>query len=153
MAEPESILTSTKAALGIPEGHTAFDVELTIFVNSVLSRLTQLGVGPKDGFRIDDKIATWEDFMGTSPKLNMVKSYMFLRIKLLFDPPDVGFVLTAMKEQIEKDEWLIMVECDPAEKPPVVEIVMADAFGEPTIIPVTVVAPSMDGATLDGGGL
>lgn len=116
MAEPESILTSVKAALGIPEAHTAFDVELTIFINSALSRLTQLGAGPAEGFRIDNKDATWEQFLGTSPKLNMVKTYVVMAVKLRFDPPEIGFVLTAMKDQIQKDEWLIQVECDP---PPV----------------------------------
>lgn len=151
----DSILTSTKAALGIAEEHTSFDPELILFVNSVLSRLTQLGVGPEEGFRIDDKSSTWEDFMGTSAKLNMAKSYMYLRVKLLFDPPEVGFVLTAMKEMINKDEWLIMVENDPpAGSASTVDVVVPDAFGEPHIVPVSInlpAAPDLDGATLDGG--
>jgi len=103
----DSILTSTKAGLGVPESHTAFDVEITLFVNSVLSRLTQLGIGPAAGFRIVDKTATWEEFMGTDPRLNEAQSYMINRVKMLFDPPEIGFVITAMKEQIDKDEWLL----------------------------------------------
>lgn len=109
----DSILTSTKATLGLPEEHTAFDTELIIFINSVLSRLTQLGAGPVEGFRISDKEATWEDFIGPGPKLNNVMGYMSQRVKLFFDPPEVGFVLTAMKENIKEEEWRIMVECDP----------------------------------------
>ena len=109
----DSILTSTKATLGLPEGHTAFDTELIIFINSVLSRLTQLGAGPEEGFRITDATATWEDFIGPGAKLNNVMGYMSQRVKLFFDPPEVGFVLTAMKENIKEEEWRIMVECDP----------------------------------------
>lgn len=109
----ESILTSVKAQLGLAEGHTAFDTEITLFVNSVLSRLTQLGVGPAEGFRIEDKSQTWESFLGADHNLlNNAKSYMGTRVKLMFDPPEIGFVLTAMKEQIEKDEWLLNVTVD-----------------------------------------
>lgn len=110
----DSILTDTKAALGLAEDHTAFDPELVMFINSVLSRLIQLGAGPQEtGFRIADKTATWEQFMGPGPKLDMVKGYMYNRVKLYFDPPEIGFVLTMMKEQIEKDEYLINLEVEP----------------------------------------
>lgn len=112
----ESILTSTKATLGLSEDHTAFDTELVLFINSVLSRLTQLGVGPDTGFRIEDDSATWEDFIGVGAKLNNVKSYMHMRVKMLFDPPELGFVITAMKSEIEQEEWRLMVECDPRAK-------------------------------------
>lgn len=123
MAESESILTSIKASLGLPEAHTAFDTELVMYINSVLSRLTQLGVGPDVGFRISDASASWEDFIGPGAKLNNVKSYMHLRVKMLHDPPDIGFVLTAMKEEIEQEEWRLMVEVDP---PLVKETVVVD---------------------------
>lgn len=110
----DSILTETKAALGLAEDHTAFDKELILFINSVLARLVQLGAGPQEtGFRITDKTATWEEFMGPSAKLEMVKGYMFNRVKLFFDPPEIGFVLTMMKETIEKDEYLINLEVEP----------------------------------------
>lgn len=104
----ESILTSTKAALDVPEAHTAFDVQITLFVNSVLSRLAQLGVGPSSGYRITDKTQTWEDFMGDDPRLNSAKSYMFLRVRMMWDPPEIGFVLTAFKEQIKEEEWRLV---------------------------------------------
>ncbi len=103
----ESILTSTKAALGVPESHEAFDVELILHINSVLSRLTELGIGPTSGFRIQDKTATWEQFLADDTRFNDVKSYMAYAVKMRFDPPEIGFVITAMKEQIEKDEYLL----------------------------------------------
>lgn len=109
-----SILTDTKAALGLAEDHTAFDHELVMFINSVLSRLVQLGAGPQEtGFRITGATETWEQFVGASPKLEMIKGYMYNRVKLYFDPPEIGFVLTMMKEQIEKDEYLINLEVEP----------------------------------------
>lgn len=117
----ESILTSTKAALGLAEDHTAFDTELVLFINSVLSRLVQLGVGPQDaGFRITDKNDTWDQFMGPSAKLEMIKGYMYNRVKLYFDPPEIGFVLTMMKEMVEKDEYLINLEVEPHPVYPVI---------------------------------
>jgi hypothetical protein len=101
----DSILTSTKAALGVPESHEAFDTELILHINSVLSRLNALGLGPTQGFRITDKTSTWEEFLGSEYRLDDAKSYMYLRVKLLFDPPDIGFVITAIKEQIQEEEW------------------------------------------------
>ena len=109
-----SILNDTKAALGLAPDHTAFDTELVMFINSVLSRLVQLGAGPQDtGFRITGSTETWGDFMGPGAKLEMVKGYMFNRVKLYFDPPEIGFVLTMMKDMIEKDEYLINLEVEP----------------------------------------
>jgi hypothetical protein len=118
-----SILTDTKAALGLAEDHTAFDTELVMFINSVLARLIQLGAGPQlTGFRITGNTETWDQFMGESAKLEMVKGYVFNRVKLYFDPPEIGFVLTMMKEQIEKDEYLINLEVEPEPVYPVEEL-------------------------------
>lgn len=140
-----SILIETKAALGLAADQTAFDAELVMFINAVLSRLTQLGVGPQDtGFRIADATATWENFLGPSPKLDMVQGYMYKSVKLMFDPPEIGFVLTMMKELIEKDEYLINLEVEPMPVfPPATR--EPDVFGEPiyTVLP--------DGTVLDGG--
>ncbi len=108
-----SILTSTKASLGLPASHTAFDTEILMHINSVLSTLQQLGVGTDGGLSVPDASTEWFALIGTDPKFNAVKSYIHLRVKLLFDPPDIGFVLTAMKEQIQELEWRLMVEADP----------------------------------------
>ncbi len=115
-----SILTSTKASLGLAESHTAFDVELIMHINSVLSDLHQIGVGPAEGLEIESAAEEWEALTYGDARLNGVKSYMYQRVKLLFDPPDIGFVLTAMKEQIEKTESRLMMATDPPYVPAVV---------------------------------
>ena len=109
----QSILESTKLALGVSVDQHAFDSMLTMHINSVLADLTQLGVGPQTGFEIQTDAEVWSDFLGVNkPELNQVKSYVYLRVRMLFDPPDIGFVLTAMKEQIDKFEWKINVLVD-----------------------------------------
>ena len=112
MALDNSILNTTKAALGVELTDTDFDAELLTHINSVLSDLTQLGVGPQTGFFVTDDLAEWGDMIGEEPRLFMIKSYVFNRVKLFFDPPSIGFVLTAMKDQIEKAEWRIAVVID-----------------------------------------
>lgn len=101
----ESILTSIKKLLGIAEEYEHFDSDLIMHINSVFSILTQLGVGPENGFMITDKSAVWEDFIPNSVKLQIVKSYMHLKVKLLFDPPLGSAVIEAMNRQISEFEW------------------------------------------------
>lgn len=108
----ESILTSIKKLLGIAEEYEHFDSDLIMHINSVFSILTQLGVGPEKGFMITDKSAVWEDFIPSAVKLQMVKSYMHLRVKLLFDPPLGSAVIEAMNRQISELEWRIEIETD-----------------------------------------
>lgn len=103
MAE-QSILTSTKKLLGIDEEYTAFDLDITLHINSVFSTLHQLGVGPDEGFMVEDKTTMWHSFM-TSAYLNSVKSYMFLRVRILFDPPTTSFAIDAMTNQSKELEW------------------------------------------------
>jgi hypothetical protein len=105
----DSILTSTKKILGLPDDYTVFDLDVIMHINSVFSTLNQLGIGPDLGFMIEDKSAVWSDFLGTDPRLNSVKQYVFLRVKLIFDPPDVGYVLTSMEKQIEELGWRLNV--------------------------------------------
>lgn len=109
-----SILTDTKASLGLAEDHTAFDAELILFINTALADAAQLGVGPVEGVEITSKSMKWSEITDDNPLLNALKGYVHLRVKLLFDPPDIGFVLTAMKEQVDKAEWRLMVAVDPA---------------------------------------
>lgn len=111
--ESPSILVSTKAALGVPEEHVAFDAMILMHINSVLSTLNQLGVGPNGGIYVTSTNQTWEELIGTDNRLLAAKSYMYLRVKMLFDPPDVGFVITAMKEQIKELEWRLNVDAEP----------------------------------------
>lgn len=105
----DSILTSTKKILNIPEDYTAFDMDVILHINSVLSTLNQLGIGPTEGFAIDDATETWEQFLGTDKRLNSVKTYVYLRVRLLFDPPATGHHITALEKQITELEWRLNV--------------------------------------------
>ena len=104
-----SILTSTKKTLGIDESYTAFDMDIVLHINSVFATLQQLGIGPENGFAIEDETPTWDAFLGTDPRLNNVKSYMYLRVRMLFDPPTLSYLIDAMKEQIKELEWRMNV--------------------------------------------
>lgn len=106
-----SILQSTKKNLGLAENYTVFDEDVIMHINSVFSTLNQLGIGPLEGFAITDDTSVWEDFL-TDVRLNSVKSYVYLRVKLLFDPPTTSFVLEALKEQIKELEWRMHVYRD-----------------------------------------
>lgn len=105
----DSILTSIKKMLGIQEEYTHYDADLIMHINSVLSTLTQLGVGPLAGFRIEDELATWNDFIGDDPKLDMVKSYIHMKVKLLFDPPLSSAVIESINRMISEMEWRLNV--------------------------------------------
>lgn len=108
-----SILTSTKKALGIMEDYEHFDPDIIMHINTVLMVLTQLGVGPKDGFRIEDKTSTWQDFLGDSIQLESVKTYVYLRVRLLFDSTTLSSaVLESMNKTISELEWRLNVAVD-----------------------------------------
>jgi hypothetical protein len=105
----ESILTSTKKILGIAEDYTAFDVDIIMHINSVFSTLNQLGIGPEIGFMVEDADAEWDSFLLGDTRLNSVKTYVFLRVKLLFDPPSTSLHIAAMEKQIQELEWRLNV--------------------------------------------
>lgn len=109
----ESILTSIKKLLGIPKEYEHFDADIVMHINSVFSTLTQLGVGPAEGFRIMDEDATWSDFLQDRTTIESVKSYMYLKVRLLFDPPLNSAVLNSMTNQITEFEWRLNVAVDP----------------------------------------
>lgn len=111
----ESILTSIKKLLGIVEEYENFDADLIMHINSVFSILTQLGVGPSEGFSIEDEMAVWTDFIPEKSKIELVKSYMYLKVKLLFDPPLSSSVIEAMNRQISEFEWRLNVAVDPGD--------------------------------------
>lgn len=106
----ESILTSTKKVLNLAEDYEAFDQDVIMHINSVFSTLNQLGVGPDEGFMIEDGVQTWDAFLEGDPRLNHVKTYVYLRVRMLFDPPTLGYVVDAMKEQIKEHEWRLNVQ-------------------------------------------
>lgn len=108
----DSILTSTKKLLGISEEYEHFDKDLIIHINSVFLNLTQIGVGPKEGFMIADKSDEWMDFIEDSIQLQAVKSYMYLKVRLLFDPPLSSSVLESMNRQIAEFEWRLRLAAE-----------------------------------------
>ena len=110
-----SILYSIKKLLGIPSEVTEFDTDILIHINSVFSILTQLGVGPSSGFSIEDSSAEWSDFIGDDARLSDVKSFVYLKTRLLFDPPASSAAMDAMNRMASELEWRINVSVDPKE--------------------------------------
>lgn len=109
----ESILTSVKKILGIQEDYTSFDTDIIIHINTVFSILTQLGLGPPEGFVIQDKSSLWSDFIPENdPRLSMAKSLVGMRVKFLFDPSASSVVTDSMNKQIAELEWRIKVACE-----------------------------------------
>lgn len=112
----ESILLTIRKMLGgliVETGDEGpFDIDLIIHINTTLQTLNQLGVGKED-FEIVDEEQTWNQFLGRSFKnLNMVKTYVYLKVKSYFDPPSSGTLMEAMKEQIAELEWRLNTKVD-----------------------------------------
>ncbi len=108
----ESILTSVKKMLGITEDYEHFDPELIMHINSVINVLAQLGVGPEEGCSISSEADEWSKLIGDTKLLELVKSYVYLKVKLLFDPPLASSTIEAYNRQIDELEYRInlMVE-------------------------------------------
>ena len=113
----ESIFESVKNLLGVQEEDTSFDQDILIHLNTVLSICTQIGVGPDEGFIVTDNSQTWNDFVRDSAKLSAVKSYVYLRVRRLFDPPLSSSVASANDDAIAELEWRLnsTVEYDQGE--------------------------------------
>lgn len=114
MNSSESIFLSTKKMLGIADEDKSFDDDLIMHINSVFSILNQLGVGPTDGFVITGPEETWDEFLIDDKKnrLQVIKSYMYQRVKIIFDPPSTGVLNEALERQIKELEWRIYVQSD-----------------------------------------
>ena len=109
----DSILTSVKKYLGMSEEYDVFDPDIIDDINTVFTTLYQMGVGPKDApFEISDSSSKWDEFI-TGPKLNAVKSYMYKKVRLMFDPPSNSSAQGAFKEQCQELEWRLNVMVDP----------------------------------------
>ena len=108
----ESILISIKKLLGLGEDYTHFDTDIIMHINSVLMTLNQLGVGPAEGFFIEDAQQYWEDFIEDPTRLQAVKSYIYLKVRLLFDPPQGTGLIEAMERQAKELEWRLNVAAE-----------------------------------------
>lgn len=111
----ESILTSIKKLLGITEEYDQFDPDIIMHINSVFMILAQLGVGPAEGFSIEDDTAVWTDFIQDVKKLESVKTYIYLKVKLAFDPPLSSAVIESMNRLINELEWRLNVAAESTE--------------------------------------
>lgn len=120
----QSILTSTKKILGISPDDDSFDLDVITHINSAFSTLHDLGVGPVNGFAISDESAEWHDFCDDMIKLGHIKTLVYLRVRMVFDPPTVSYLLDAMNKQIEECEWRLSVNRESTEwvdpDPPVI---------------------------------
>lgn len=129
----QSILTSTKKILGLAVDYTAFDLDIITHINAAFSTLTQLGVGPADGFMIEDASAEWYDYIENDPQLNTIKSYVFLKVRQLFDPPATSYLITAMEKQIQEFEWRLNVNRESTEWVDPDPIILLDVEVDPAI--------------------
>lgn len=112
MPMDDSILTSTKKNLGLAEEFTAYDPDIITHINAILSVLHDLGIGPDDGLYIDDEDATWEDLSESPAQTNQVRSWLYLRVRMLFDPPTTSFMIDAVQKQIAEFEWRLSINRD-----------------------------------------
>jgi hypothetical protein len=105
----DSILLSVKKLNSVAPDYTAFDDDFILYINAALSDLNQLGIGPAEGFEIEDANDTWEDFIGDDPIYNRVKTYVGLHVRLRFDPPQNSFGIGTMERQLEEQAWRLTV--------------------------------------------
>lgn len=108
-AVPNSILDETKKALGLDADYDAFDMDIIMFINSAISNLRQLGVGPQIGYSIKDSNSTWEDLLGKRLDTAEAKSYIYARVRLAFDPPATSFAIDALKQMVDEMGWRLNV--------------------------------------------
>lgn len=110
----DSILISIKKLLGIDEYCDHFDTDVIMHINSAFATLNQLGVGPSGGFFITDNSQTWADFIGDRTDIEFVKTYVYMKVRLIFDPPQSSAVMESMNRTISELEWRLNVAVDPA---------------------------------------
>lgn len=108
----ESILLSIKKLLGITKDEESFDTDIIIHINSVFTTLNQLGVGPESGYRITSSENKWSEFLQDYNQLESVKTYIYLKVKLVFDPPLNGSLMDSFKETIRELEWRLNVDVE-----------------------------------------
>lgn len=106
----DSILDSVKKVLGLEPEYTAFDVDILMHINTILMVLNQLGVGPNPPLFIEDASTTWDEFDDGRTDLSAVRTYIYLRVRLLFDPPTSSFVLDAITKQYQELEWRLNIQ-------------------------------------------
>lgn len=101
-----SILKSTKKVLGVAIDDTSFDLDIMTFINSAFANLQDLGIGPEEGFEVEDEDTDWDDVGIVSvPILSMTKTCVYLRVRMMFDPPQTGYLVDSMNRQLQEHDW------------------------------------------------
>lgn len=109
----KSILSTIKKLLGIDEDYAHFDPDIIIYINSAISALRQIGVGPSEGYSIVGAEETWEDYLKEKlPLLTDATNYIYLKTRIIFDPPANSFVLDAIERTIKELEWRLNFEVE-----------------------------------------
>lgn len=129
-----SILTSIKKLLGYNETDTSFDTDILMHINTVFFTFNQIGVGPAKTFMIEDAAAQWSDFLGHDGNFNAVKTCMWLKVRLLFDPPATSHLVDAIKSQISEYEWRLKTEAENRLTTVLVVPVVPDIPVDPAVI-------------------
>lgn len=111
----DSILQTIKKMLGLDSAYTPFDQDIIVLINSAFMTLQQLGVGPSNGFGIRDYTSKWSDFLTTDANLRAVQEYVYIKVRMIFDPPGNSFVMEALKEQSKEIEWRLNVQAESIE--------------------------------------
>lgn len=109
----QSIFKTIKGLLGPDADYEVFDQDIIVFINTALATLTQIGIGPSEGFRITGETETWADLLGDYKDLESVKSYIYMKVRLIFDPPANSSVMNAYSEACNELEWRLNVAMDP----------------------------------------
>lgn len=112
----ESVLESIKKLLGVSTDDTYFDAEIMMHINSVFTILMQLGVGPKDGYFITTPMDKWDDYIGERKDLELIKSYIYNKVRLMYDPPQNSFLVKTIEEQCKEFEWRLNAQTDYGQK-------------------------------------
>lgn len=108
----QSILTSTKKVLGVSADYTVWDEDILMYINTAFSILADLGLGPVDGFQVEDVDVTWDSYTVDISEQNLIRAYVLLKSRMLFDPPTTSYMITAMNDQIAQYEWRLNVMGD-----------------------------------------
>lgn len=120
----DSILTSIKKLLNLPEDYTDFDEDIVLHINSALDTIQQLGVGPLEHYEIENKDNKWSEFIGDVKFINFVKTAVFLDVRLVFDPPATSFQIDSFQKRLEQLHWRLRVQADKTRPVPVLLVIV-----------------------------
>lgn len=107
-----SILNTVKQALGVGTDYDPFDPELIMYINGVFSTLHQLGVGPSEPYSIESSENKWDEFMESNKGIESVKTYVYAKVRLIFDPPTTSYGIKSFEDICKELEWRLLVQAE-----------------------------------------